>query len=108
MTSLKYEGLLSKGWERIGCLIIPEGLPNYQVQSPIDYVEPLSAASESNTVLGETDENTNLEEEEYDEEHPVDERSIAMDREGDRDFTVELVAMKIKVLYHNGWVVGDL
>ena len=112
--------VLRKCWERTGCLITadgseddkikPEGLPNYQVPPPIDYVEPLSTAPESNLVIGETDENSNLEEEEEedDEEQPSDEGSIAMDREEDRDFTDELVSMKVKVLYQNGWVVGDV
>ena len=119
LTSPKYEALLRKCWERTGCLITAdgseddkiklEGLPNYQVPPPINYVEPLSIAPESNSVVGETDENSNLEEEEEDdEEQPSDEGSIAMDREEDRDFTDELVSMKVKVLHQNGWVVGDV
>ena len=73
-------------------------------------MEPLSAAAELNTVLGETDQNSNLEEEkeEGDEENPADKGSIAMDRKEDQDFTDELVSMKVKVLYQNGWVVGDV
>ena len=58
-------------------------------------MEPLSIAPESNSVVGETDENSNLKEKKDDEEQPSDEGSIAMDREEDGDFTDELVSMKV-------------
>ena len=117
LTSAKYESLLRQCWERTGCLITadgsedekikPEGLPNYQVPPPLDFVEPLTTAPVSNTVSGEADTNEEIDDHE-EEEEPTDEGVIALDREEDRDFSDELVSMKVNVLYEYGWTTGEV
>ena len=121
-TSGKYDTFLRGCWERTGCLITadgsedakikPEGLPNYVVPPPIDYVEPMTSEPSSNTVpeeLSQTNKEGHTPEEEIledEEEPPADDEAMLLDEPEDRDFSDELVGLKLKVLYETGWVVG--
>ena len=42
------------------------------------------------------------------EEEPIDEEEVQLDREEDRTFADEMVGMKVKVLYKQGWWEGEI
>ena len=105
-------------WLKSGCLITadgsngdkiaPEGLPNYQVSPPSQYLEPAVQTPESNGV-------------EFEKPPPPDtivpnddnslpdgqEPSKRIDREEDRIID-NFVDRRIKALYENGWFVGEI
>ena len=43
-----------------------------------------------------------------DEEEPNEDETLVLDKEENRDFSDELVGLKLKVLYENGWVIGEV
>ena len=120
-TSGKYDDLFKRCWETTGCLITadgseddkvkPEGLHNYKVPPPIDYVEPMVAAPVPNNVpemtVATDEEETPEVDTEEDNEGPDDEGEMQLDNEEDRSFEDEMVG-KVKVLYESGWSVGNV
>ena len=109
-----------KCWERTGCLmtadgsedskIAPEGLHNYKVPPPIEYTEPtINLPATNNVPAGSEDDTVDINViEENEEIGPEDDVEMLEDKEDDRDFSDELVGLKLKVLYENGWFIGEV
>ena len=114
----EYDDFRKKLWLKTGCLIsadgtnddkiAPEGLQNYQVPTPHQYLEPAVQLSENNQV-------------EFEEPLPsdtmvVDENNFLLDDQKlheridrEEDCIVDsFVGRKIKALYENGWFVGKI
>ena len=114
----QYDNLRLRCWQKTGCLITadgsdddlitPEGLPNYAVPPPLDYLPVSDAPPTENTVGPSTEEEEDEEELEGDKEEPEDDGDEWVDNEDDRYYDAEFVGRKIKGFYETGWQEGTL
>lgn len=103
-------------FQKSGCLITangedddkiqPEGLDNYKVPPPAEFIEPLSAnPGQLNVVSVE-------EPSEIDDVQEVEDAEIVVesieDNPEDRSEDDELIGREIKALYENGWYKGEI
>ena len=120
LTSVEYDHLRLRVWQKTGCLITadgsddqlinPEGLKNYVVPPPA-YFPPSACLPqiEENSVSGAEH---MVSEEEADPEDPcgelpdTDMAEIQEDRFEDRNYKDDLVGRKVTALYENGWFTG--
>ena len=120
LISKEYDNFRWRLFEKTGCLITAdgsedekitaEGLPDYKVPPPIDYMEPSTAPPESNNVEPASVEPEVLVISE-DDLNEGDESQVAeelIDDEKDRRYEDELVGRTVKVLYEDGWFLGEI
>ena len=102
----KTGGLLTADGSDDG-LVKPEGLADYEVPPPLEYLEPTPVPPSSNATDGPNEEQVE-EDEEVEEEEEPNESEEAVDEETDRMYDYGFVGMRIKALYPSGWFVGNI
>ena len=108
-----YNECLWRYFEKTGCLITadgsdddkisPEGVKDYKVPKPVEFIEPPKDPVLDDPPQAESNESVQSTEI-YDEEE-VEER---IDDENSRLFDYENVGRKIKALYDSGWHIGEI
>ncbi|MEO0683927.1 MAG: hypothetical protein AAFY76_02490 [Cyanobacteria bacterium J06649_11] len=115
-----YDNFRWRMFQKTGCLITangeednliqPEGLENYKVPPPVEFIEPLSTNPEQPTAATIEEEPNDVQviddvEEVQDDEIEVE--SIP-DNVEDRSEDDELIGRELKALYENGWYKGEI
>jgi len=114
-----YDSFRWRLFQKSGCLITangedddkiqPEGLDNYKVPPPAEFIEPLSANPEQlNVVSVEEPSDIQI----IDDVQEVEDAEIAVesieDNPEDRSEDDELIGREIKALYENDWYKGEI
>lgn len=91
--------------------ICPEGLPNYQVPPPLEFLPATTMRPEPNSAIGTDDGKAPTMKdviEEMEDETPNDAGDEFEDHEDDRTYSAPYCRRKLRALYETGWHEGRI